>query len=251
MDCLVTKLKGIVNDDSIYKLGEIRISKSYADEFTQIGQGFRISFIKDATISIVGDGYFTDMTGSQNNGKTIECTANTPVNFYVSNGDFEIALSDKYSIGYLGLSKTEEATGSYNYNKTKNIVGDLDALKYCTNMSTFDAGMVFNIKGDLKILGNIPLLNTLDISQTKISGNISVLKCPLKTLNIDRCDNITGSVESFVAAQRGAGRNTGSCTLNVGSDSTITFDGSKLDNPTNSLSWTSTQITIGEKTITA
>lgn len=251
MDCLVTKLKGIVNDDSLYGLGEIRISKSYADEFTQIGQSFRIAFIKDATIRIIGDGYFTDSTGSSNNGKTIECTANTAVNFYVSNGNFEIALSDKYSIVYLGLSKADEATGSYNYNKTKNIVGNLDALKYCTNMKTFVAGIISNIQGDLKILGYLPSLRTLDISQTKISGNISVLKCPLESLNIDRCANIIGSVESFVAAQRGAGRTTGSCKLNVGSDSPITFDGSKLDNSNNSLSWTSSQITIGEKTITA
>ena len=253
MNCLITRLKGVIDDDSFYKLGELRLSKSQADEFTQIGQSFRIAFVKNATVSIIGDGYFTDTTGSQNKGKIVNCLANTPYNLFISNGDYEISFSDKYSIGNFTFKQADETTGTYLYNNTKNIIGDLSSLKYSNNMSSLDLGLVFNIKGELSILGNLKSLTNLNISQTKISGNIKVLKCPLIYLNIDRCNNnVTGSIEDFVNTQRTSGRTTGSCSLVVGSDNpAVTFNGAKLEKETNSLNWTETQITCGDTTITA
>ena len=47
MDCLVTKLKGCVNDNDILKLGEIRVLKQKVDTWHPIAHGFTLSFAAD------------------------------------------------------------------------------------------------------------------------------------------------------------------------------------------------------------
>ena len=94
--CLVTKLNGTVNNDSIVRIGEARVVFTKTDAPSKISQGLTLVTTKDVKLEIVGDGYFTDENLTENKGKTM--TANTgSTTLYVSNSNVELAILDKYN----------------------------------------------------------------------------------------------------------------------------------------------------------
>ena len=69
--CLVTKLNGSVDNTSLLRIGEMRIGISKIDSPNHWTQGFRITVNKLTVLEIIGDGYFTDVNLTANNGKKI------------------------------------------------------------------------------------------------------------------------------------------------------------------------------------
>lgn len=67
--CLVTKLQGVIDDDSLPKIGELVILPQEGKIDVSLG------FIKNTTIRTFGDAYFTDENYVQNLGTTKELTA--------------------------------------------------------------------------------------------------------------------------------------------------------------------------------
>ena len=96
--CLVTKLAGIVDNDSLMKVGEFSISVNSVKSPTQKSQSFIIRNSNNCVLRIVGDGYFTDETLAANKGKSLAVNAGIQTTVYFSNGDYDIYISDKYSI---------------------------------------------------------------------------------------------------------------------------------------------------------
>ena len=58
MDCLVTKLKASVNDESLRRLGEFRFKKREGMQETTDSTYFGIEVINSAILSILNDGCF-------------------------------------------------------------------------------------------------------------------------------------------------------------------------------------------------
>lgn len=173
MDCLVTKLRGTVNDNSLEVLGSLSIKKEkFGDAWDKSACSFRIMTEKELTVRILGSGHFTDETGAQNLG--IVCTVPiTEKDIYVSNDDMVISISDKYSLTELHLAP-------YSTNKegilSKSVVNGLGALQYCKKLKTLNLAYS-STSGDIEALKNLTELTTLNLTDCKsISGDISSLK---------------------------------------------------------------------------
>ena len=212
--CLVTKLNGAVNDDSLLSIGELRIKIEKVTTPTSTTQLIKIGVTTDTILKIVGNGYFTDSTLNQNKGKSITIGRNdeSPNDVYVSNGDFELAIMNKYNL-------TMIICGSF---QNKELF--LDDLKFSTSVKSIELQSLSlnntGITGDIaalsdKNIGVMGLQNTtafgdisniaaskslsyLLINGTGIKGDISVLKdkVNLKYLNISNT-GLYGDISAF------------------------------------------------------
>ena len=173
MDCLVTKLKGNVSDDSLLKLGEFRIKVYRVENPTVKTQGMSLEFLEDTEIEIIGDGYFTDEGLTTNLGTNKKCNANEITSFYLSNGDYEISVLNKYKVEtiylyYVGNSGvTQTQMSHYEFN--------IDDLKYSPNIIRINA-MSNLITGDLKSLGNMIKAEVILMQTASLTGDIANLK---------------------------------------------------------------------------
>ena len=192
--CLVTKLKGAVSDSSLTRLGELRIGVSRVDSPTRQTQSFTFSFFKSAQLEIIGEGYFTDVNLTANNGKTQTIQANTPTTVYVSNGDFEVAVLDKYSLRSLSFSGIEDyAQSAQMNNRSLNI----DDLRYSTSVISLTLSSS-QVTGDLSSLSGLTALTSLALSNSQVTGNLSSLSglTALTSLALSN-SQVTGNLSSL------------------------------------------------------
>ena len=185
-NCLVTTLKAAVNDNSLLRMGEMRIKISSIESPNRDTQSITLGFDKRVDLEIIGEGYFTDATLSANNGKKM--TASTGQNaIYFSNGNYEIAILDKYSLNYL-------QTSSRNDKFYPNKAIDLKNLKYLEHLTTVISG-ANNLSGDISALSGLTNLTSLSIVNSNLLGDISALSglTSLTTLNIG-ADNLSGDI---------------------------------------------------------
>ena len=163
---------------------------------------------------------------------------------YESDGKCYIAFN-KYELIILRPSIT-----------TKNVVVDLQNLfdEFCalTHLGTdvnnesnfYNATLNFDLCDSFP-----PNLETLQLNRTSVSGDISKLGNLTKLTNLALGQtSVSGDIESFVQAQRAAGRSSASLTGSSINWGEVTFDGSLTKG---GLSWTSTTITMNGKTINA
>jgi hypothetical protein len=164
--CLVTKLNGTVDNDSLMHIGEFRIKLGKVSDPTKDSQLIKIGVVSNTELRIVGDGYFTDSTLTQNKGKKITISRNDEASneVYVSNGDIELAVMNKYNLSEIAMPNSE-------YNKDREF--DLDELKYSTSLRAIDAkgSKVF---GNLNSLSNCTRFSSIILAGTLVTGNISV-----------------------------------------------------------------------------
>ena len=167
--CLITKLNGSAQNDSLLRIGEFCIKVSKVESPTADSQRFVVKNSKDAQLRIIGDGYFTNETLSENKGKALDITANTETTVYFSNGDYEVVVSEKYSLNQVGTyigSSWKEYKGKLSF--------DIDLLKYSPDIS-FLALSATKVIGDIAVLGKLTGLRHLTIDNTQITGDIAVL----------------------------------------------------------------------------
>lgn len=252
--CLITKLKGTVSNNTLLKVGELRINFSA----TGSSRKMQIRFTSDVTLVCTG-GFFTDESLSVKNGTTYTCKQDKIETIYVSNGSGYIScLNGKYKCSlinisgscyfidtddlkfdsdllYVSLGNNSLSTGDLSslclarvidleVSKT-NIYGDISAIANCKNLNTASLYNSPNIKGDIAVFKNTPNLTSLILGNAGIYGDIISFSSCLKltTLNIPRT-NLTGTVESLANALFTAGRNSGQIKLTC--DNTyITFNG--------------------------
>ena len=193
--CLVTKLNGSVDNTSLPRIGEMRIGISKIDSPNHWTQGFRITVNKLTVLEIIGDGYFTDVNLTANNGKKITLNPNVSEKVYVSNGNFEVAILDKYALVSL-FDYDEYSEGNSTYSQKNKSISDIGAFKYSTAMTSLGISNA-NISGDIANLKNLTALTNMVLSNTQIplTGEISALstlsKC--KTINLQYC-KLTGDL---------------------------------------------------------
>ena len=172
--CLVTKLNGSVDNTSLLRIGEMRIGISKIDSPNHWTQGFRITVNKLTVLEIIGDGYFTDVNLTANNGKKITLNPNVYEKVYVSNGNFEVAILDKYALVAIFDYDTYDE-GNSTYSQKNKSISDIGFFKYSTALTSLGLSNT-NLSGDIANLKNLTALTILKLSNTNISGDIANLK---------------------------------------------------------------------------
>ena len=193
--CLVTKLKGIVNNDSLLKIKEMPISAVTVNVPDGQQNPYILKFIVawDTSLRIAGEGYFTDSTFTENKGKEVALlgSESSGQNVTVSkNGDFKVIVADKYAIRSLETfgsdytSKFSFNIEDFKYCKDINIinldkatvVGDLSALANLTSLTKFKLTEINNnVTGDISSFAACTSLAELSVPSHFISGDIASL----------------------------------------------------------------------------
>ena len=192
--CLVTKLNGVVDNDSLFKIGEMRVGfVKVANPETDI-QAISVGVRAPTILKIVGDGYFTDKTLSENKGKQITVGEDTSISVtavFVSNNDTQVSIQNKYNIRELNKYYSSNANGS------SLIVINLDDFKYSSLLTSLRFPYT-QVSGDISALKNLTALTTLSLDNTQVSGDISALKnlTALTTLSLNKTQ-VSGDISAL------------------------------------------------------
>ena len=254
-NCLVTKLKGVVDNDNLPIYGKAVIVIGTSDP------SFR--FNKNTTVKVLGGTVDGQTEISVNAGHALLILSST----IVSDGTYGEGkvglLIDKYALTHMEriqkfdledilyspfvflqvipstivenvekfpvLCKKQEFTG-INTNSS-NIA--LDVTELGSNGVMTDIRLISNnaAYGSLNKAGMSPLTSNFNVPNTK---------------------NVSLNIETFVGYQRAAGRTTGSFSIQYLGACNCTFNGETVSNRAdNSLSWTATTITLNGVTIDA
>lgn len=206
--CLITKLKGTVDNNSLLKLGEMRIIVKEDSSNTPSRHKIALTFYEDTVLSIIGNGYFTDDSLSANKGKSISVKAYVQTELYVSNGNFEISIPNKYTLTYFRIYPSNISVDiedlKYSTELTSIILsetpsyGDISALGNLTKLTYIGAFICSKINGDISALSNLTALTRIGFSNTKVNGDISALRnlTALTSLSISN-NNVMGDISSL------------------------------------------------------
>lgn len=186
--CLITKLNGSVDNNELLRVGEMRIKVESVGSPTKDTQGFGVSFIEPTTVEIVGDGYFTDNTLTENKGKSMVVSS---LQGAIVSQATTVAIRNKYKLN--GLNVFIPSGNPYGKNKVLNI----DDLKYSTSLSSLNLASM-QASGDIANLKSLTALITLVLGETKVVGDIANLKnlTNLTALNIART-NVSGDISNL------------------------------------------------------
>lgn len=172
--CLITKLNGVTNNSSLSKIGELRIKVHPSSD----GSPLSIYLLnnKDINLTIIGDGYFTNQNGNINNGKTKVLPASNDSASYVSSGEYEISVDNKYALT--------------RYETYYNSLDDYSELRYCKSLQGL---WVQDADIDLSVLRGLPL-STLVLTGSKVTGNLSdIAQGNLSFLNLSEA-SVNGDI---------------------------------------------------------
>ena len=223
-NCLVTKLKANVNDNSLLKVGEMRLE---AGTFTETTTK-RINFTSYPQVIETLDGS-ASLTTDKNllTGFTNKITLNQDhQEFYTKNQDVVIAVPNKYDVKGVyckdtiinldnlkyspSLTSLENlfCKGSLASIKDKPInylMGfkfekeqDIINLSRFTNLTTISMPSNPNISGDISAISGLTSLTRLSLIDTSVSGNISALSGLTALTNINLAQtNVSGDISAI------------------------------------------------------
>lgn len=170
--CLVTKLNGIVDNNSLLKIDEMSIKISRVSSPNVKTQSFNFKFAKETKLEIIGNGYFTDASLSPNKGKTLVIPAGSKTDVYVSNGDFELRILNKYNLRTISFVAEGQI---YQKDDVANKTMDIGSLAYSTLINEIRLGNT-NVYGDIAALKNLSEVLIVELANTKVYGDIANIK---------------------------------------------------------------------------
>lgn len=170
--CLITKLNGIADNNSLLRIGEMIIKISRVSSPNIKTQSFNFKFAKETKLEIIGDGYFTDSSLSQNKGKTLVIPAGSKTDVYVSNGDFELRILNKYNLRTISFVANGQL---YQKDDVANKTMDIGSLAYSTLINEITLTNT-NVYGDIAALKNLSEVLLVELSGTKVYGDIANIK---------------------------------------------------------------------------
>ena len=204
MDCLVTKLKGIVNDDSLLPLGGMFFKAVSNPSETPAKRQLILIASKSQVVTVVGgDNNLTkDSSMSSNFTNSINLVANEGESVYCKDGNYNILVPDKYSLIQIGSWTTPLITIGFN----------LESIKFSNGLKVINATVTIgNVEGDLSnlaglnlryvslgknIYGDIKVIDEINWStETNISGGI-----PAAFIVYSRDKKITGNIASLTGS---------------------------------------------------
>lgn len=212
--CLITKLNGKVDNTSLLKVGEMRIGINKIESPTKETQEFTINSISSTVARIVGDGFFTDETLTQNKGKEFRISKNTDNILYVSNTDCELAIENKYQFTkfLFGLFKTNTISNkvinidSFAYSPLvtslrvdgEKTSGNIASIKNMTKLADISAAHAADIFGDISVFKNLNSLRYIYLTDASVSGDIAAFKDLTSLMNVTlESKLITGDIAAF------------------------------------------------------
>lgn len=220
--CFVTRLKGVVKDDSLERLGELRFKKAEVQNVDSASQYFTIKSADNAELLIIGDGgFYSDNTLSAISGNRTALLASIETTFWVTNGA-EVSILPKYELESLRLINIESLNieqlqycGKLNKLLIKgaavnNISGNLDvaAKFFPSDMSDITLTNVVNVNANIESLSHVAY-KIIDMQGLNINGDISSINVArLEFLRIDNT-HIYGTIESLVSNLIKVGRTSG------------------------------------------
>lgn len=177
--CLITRLNGVVNNNSLSKLGELKIKFTKG---TKSGnRNIVLKFSQRTEIKISGDSAFS--SGS----KTLILDVDQQSTLGFSNmNEMEISFP-KYNLKYLAINITDGGTAKFDIGDLKysklldtinvsntDVYGDISSISGLVNLTGF---RVKNAKvyGDLAAVSNLLKLTVIDVSDANISGDLSAI----------------------------------------------------------------------------
>jgi hypothetical protein len=188
-NCLVTKLKEVVDNDNLQRLGKVAITfKAPSGHETDIQyHAIYLGFTENTRV-FCENGHFTDVTMSLDQGTYKDFTANAAQGMSVTDG--ATIVFDKYNLFRLSSSFTFSSVyivGKQNYIMT------LDDFDYVTTLTTFDTpGYVSSqVCGNVKTLRSSTGLGSLSLMGSNIAGTLEdISNLPLTTITFanDRLD---------------------------------------------------------------
>lgn len=192
--CLVTRLSGTVNNDNLLRMGEFAIKVTKVDSPTDATQCVSVEMVNTKSKArIIGNGYFTDKTLSENKGKEIELIIGRN-ELYASKGtDVTIIIENKYNIKSLESFTAGQTTTVYAKNKSFSL-DDLKFSSYLKSINFNNSG----VEGSILSFNGFTNLETLSISGSNISGNLSAISgCTnLKILALQNT-NVEGNLSAI------------------------------------------------------
>ena len=194
-NCLVTKYKATVNDNSLLKVGEMFID--IIEQESPTNQSNRLYLNTGNTSDLVvevenGEANITldeNMVSGWTNKITLSKSVTAPAPIFVRNGNYRVKVLSKYNLTEVGRW-TESII-------QKAISVDVKYLKYSPNL----VNLLVGLSGDLANISGCTKLNR--ISNLKISpnltGSLSDLAplTALTSLNLTCATNITGSLSDL------------------------------------------------------
>lgn len=187
MECLVTKLKGVVSDSSLMGLNELRLTFHSGSDDTQ--RYVSLTFNGETTVKALNGGQISLQAGS-GFASSVKVNANSATNVYFKEGDTEVSIPNKHAL-----------TAIYN---DKIILSDLDldSLKYCENLASINCIVDSGVHGDFESLKNLPLstlvlINNDTANSGNVTGDVSFLD-NVATKNISAIfSSVTGTLKKL------------------------------------------------------
>ena len=187
MDCLITKLKGTVNDGSLPKLGsmlfKLRTTTKNLVKIEAIGKDVSFS-------SADGSNVFSTSSGGEEKTNVINVGESNTIFYVDASKGVIISIDNKYNLEKLDVYRstdTDELTVDLNF----------EDLKYCKKLSRL-ALTYMTLTGDISAFQNLTALTTIDLSSTQVTGDISAFQnlTALTTISL-YSTNVTGSLDSL------------------------------------------------------
>lgn len=192
-NCLVTKLKANVNDNSLLKIGEMFIDIIEQESPTNQTNILYLNTSNTSDLVIEVENGEANLTLDENmasgwtNKITLPKSVSAPAPVYVRNGNYRIKVTSKYDL-------TEVGRWVSNFNSTA-IVVKTDYLKYSKNMKTIAA--VLNGKlDDITSLTKIGTLLIKDESNFN-EANLYILRNMTEMVRLILPYNFTGDISSL------------------------------------------------------
>ena len=222
--CIVTRLQGVVNDDSLPRIGELLLP-FYMDKYlaTPISIGAWSNTV-DGT-GILSGGYFTKSnTDATSTGSVKNIGMNINANTYaVITESGSLRLSKK---AYLNRLTTLQ-------NANLHYVMDTSMLRYLPSLTFFESNGD-DLSGDISDLSLFPEIKkkvyVASPHSDMLHGSLSSFsRCvKLEDIGFVGCWNVSGEVKEFLDGLRAAGRKDGTLIVRM-QNSGVTYNGAKIN----------------------
>lgn len=213
-DCLVTKLKASVNDDSLLKLGEIKLTIAPTSSSKTLQIASTEPIVVEVVKVISGSGTFSWNNGTNVSKDIIPPTLDSYYQLTFSEGEYIVSISNKYAITWLAsgdnlnilllngdLSYSEGLT---TYNIITKVFSNRDISQFGNKpIKSFSPKSDNNLSGSINVFSNLTSINSINLQASedndKIYGNISAfsLSKNIQRCLFGRCLNIEGNIDVF------------------------------------------------------
>lgn len=177
--CLITKLGGVVNNNSLSKLGELKIKFTKG---TKSGnRNITLMFSQKTEVKLSGDSAFW----SGDKTKILNADQQAQLEFNNMN-EMEISFP-KYNLKYLAINITDGGTAKFDIGDLKysklleylnlsntDIYGDISSISGLKNLINFRVGNT-KVYGDLAAVSNLLKLTVIEVNDSRITGNLSAI----------------------------------------------------------------------------